>query len=240
MYSTTLLAALAMASASPLSHGQMRTQAQTPTAQCAHMLLGAAPTTSANPQHVRKLCFESFFVSYNLSTKTPEYVAERITIASLMDASDETRTNRFYEEARLPSSWRAKLSDYATSGYDRGHMAPAADMPTPSAMAQSFSLANMVPQDPQNNRKIWASVEKATRKYAMRSGQALYVITGPAYLCKQDCKTIGEGVKVPTHLFKLIQTEGGKSYAYWSENKSGAQVQIISKQELSNRTSIHF
>ena len=56
-------------------------------------------------------------------------------------------------------------------------MVPAADVTTVEGMAQSFSLANMVPQAPVNNRKAWASIEKATRKYVMRASGDVYVVT---------------------------------------------------------------
>ena len=45
-------------------------------------------------------------------------------------------------------------------------------------MAQSFSLANIVPQAPMNNRKAWAGIERATRKYVMRAAGDVFVITG--------------------------------------------------------------
>ena len=72
---------------------------------------------------------------------------------------------------------RAELKDYAKSGYDRGHMTPSADMPTPSSQEESFSLANMVPQDHYNNTGIWSNIESATRYLAKKKG-SLYIITG--------------------------------------------------------------
>jgi len=86
----------------------------------------------------------------------------------LLKAQDNERSDEFYADARLPRSERSELQDYQGSGFDRGHMAPAGDMATTESMAQSFSLANIVPQHSINNRKAWASIEKATRKYVMR------------------------------------------------------------------------
>jgi endonuclease G len=116
----------------------------------------------------------------------PIYVAEKLNRQTIIDAKGNERTNRFFADARLPRAERAELSDYKNSGYDRGHMAPAGNMATPEAMAQSFSLANMVPQAPENNRKTWASIENATRKYAMRARGDIYVLTGPVFEAKPD------------------------------------------------------
>lgn len=194
-------------------------------------------------QMLRELCFDSFAVLHSGESKTAVYVVEKLNRARIQDAGDENRTDRFYPEARLPSKERATLDDYKGSGYDRGHMAPAADMPNPNAMAQSFSLANMVPQAPENNRGIWAkNIEKPVRQYAMRADGDVFVFTGPVFKDK-PAKVIGPGkVWVPTHLFKLVyDQQTRKSWAYWVENKDDARMgEPISYQELVARTGIEF
>jgi endonuclease G, mitochondrial len=198
---------------------------------------------SAQPGKKRELCFDGFAVLHSGESKTPVYVAEHLTPERLASAHLE-RTNRFYEEARVPSSERARLEDYKKPGannehYDRGHMAPAADMSTANAMAQSFSLANMVPQAPQNNRGIWAkNVEKAVRHYVQRAGE-VYVVTGPVF--EAPVERVGD-VWVPKYLFKLVfDPARGKSWAYWVENTNDARMgKPITYAELVRRTGIEF
>lgn len=123
----------------------------------------------------------------------------------------------------------------------RSHMAPAGDMPTPTAMAQSFSLANMVPQNAQQNGGSWAKIEQDTRKYALRAKGDVYVITGPVF--EPKAPTIGEGrVQVPRYLFKLVyDATTGRSWAHWQENRKGERVSApISYRELVRRTGVEF
>ena len=172
------------------------------------------------------------------------FVAQRLNRASIADTGQK-RTDRFFPDARLRSAERANLEDYKGSGFDRGHMAPAADMPTAQAMAQSFSLANMVPQSPEHNRGAWAkTVESATRHYAARAEGNVYVITGPVYVPSIALSPgIGSGqVRVPKYLFKLVYDERqNKAWAYWHENANSTQGSApISYVELVKRTGISF
>ncbi|OYZ36496.1 MAG: endonuclease, partial [Polynucleobacter sp. 16-46-70] len=150
------------------------------------------------------------------------------------------RSNQFYEEARLPSQERSLLSDYRDSGYDRGHNVPAGDMTTERGMAQSFSMANMMPQARLNNQGIWAKrVEEATRLYAKRSTGDIYVFTGSA----GSLGSIGKSkVTIPAHLYKLIYDPNKQSaWAYWVDNTNEAQVSpLISYAELKSKTGIDF
>jgi endonuclease G len=189
----------------------------------------------------RALCFSSFAILHSGKTRTPIFVAERLSRQVLLKARDIQRTDEFYDEARLPGADRAMLEDYRKSGFDRGHMAPAGDMANAQSMAQSFSLANIVPQNPVNNRKAWAGIEKATRKYVMRAAGDVFVITGPVF--DGISPTIGDNrVWVPQHLFKLVyDPETHRAWAHWLDNTETARAgKPISYEELVRRTGIQF
>lgn len=189
----------------------------------------------------RALCFSAFAVMHSGKSHTPIFVAERLNNAILLEARGNQRTNKFYSDARLPKAERAELDDYHGSGFDRGHMAPAGDMATAESMAQSFSLANMVPQNSINNRKAWASIEKATRKYVMRASGDVYVITGPVY--DSTPPVIGSNrVWVPQHLFKLVyDPSNNRTWVNWLDNTDDAKIDApISYEELVKRTGIEF
>jgi endonuclease G len=98
----------------------------------------------------------------------------------------------------------ATLEDYRGSGYDRGHLIPAADLSwSEQAMSESFYLSNMSPQDPSFNRGIWSSLEAVVRNFAFTKG-TVYVATGPV-LTDGPYKKIGSsGVSIPKHYYKVI------------------------------------
>ena len=189
---------------------------------------------------LRELCYEAFAALHCGATRTPVYVAQRLNRRTVEQA-DEKRADKFFADARLPSPERAELEDYKRSGYSRGHMAPAGDMSTPTAMAQSFSLANMVPQNIQHNGGAWAKIEEDTRRYVLRAKGDVYVITGPVYTSSSP--SIGANkVRVPTYLYKLVyDATTQRAWAHWQANREGERVgSPISYQELVKRTGIDF
>ena len=187
----------------------------------------------------RDLCFDSFAIYYSPTDKKPIYTVEKLSREQL-SAPHPKRTNQFYEEARVPLAERALLSDYRGSGYDRGHNVPAGDMTNERSMAQSFSLANMMPQARQNNQGIWAkNVEEPTRLYVKRATGDVYVYTGSV----GNSGSIGSGrVTIPSHLYKLVfDPNKNVAWAYWIENTNEASMSPpISYQELVQKTGIDF
>lgn len=186
---------------------------------CADLFPAAQPINTATVPATLKplaLCSDNFAVLYSQTSKTPLVVVERLNARQLQDAKGEERTNQFYPDPRIPKGARAELSDYRGQhpAVDRGHQSPAADAPSTNAMAQSFALSNMVPQDPINNRKIWSKVEADVRKFAKRADGNVYVFTGPLF--DPGYSTIGDNkVWVPTRLFKLVYDVSSKrAWAY--------------------------
>ena len=204
---------------------------------------GKSPVVAPRPTN-RALCYEAFAILHSGESKTPVFVAEKLNKASLTEAK-EPRTNKFFPDARIRSAERATLEDYKGSGFDRGHMAPAGDMPNALAMEQSFTLANMVPQAPEHNRGVWAkSVEAATRKYAAGATGDVYVITGPVFLPSiAESQGIGPGqVRVPKYLYKLVYDQDkNRAWAHWHLNDDATRgSRPISYDELVKRTGIAF
>lgn len=195
------------------------------------------------PLKTRELCFSDFAILYSGDSKTPVYAIERLNKQRL--ARKAKRKDKFYEEARLPSVERSTLADYkATYGgrrMDRGHVVSAGNQSTQQGMAQSFSLANVVPQVPSFNQGAWNKVEKDTRKYVMRAKGDVFVITGPVY--SERPRRLGPGkVWVPDKMFKLVyDATTGRAWAYWLVNDEGVKVERpLSYDELVKRIGIEF
>jgi len=210
-------------------------------AQCKHFFPAGLPPMVPKAPLLRELCFEGFAVLHSGQTKTPVFVAEYLDRFVLRQAAGVPRGDDYHAEARLPAEERAQVEDYRESGYSMGHMAPAGDMGTAHAKAQSFSLANMAPQEAQLNHGVWNDIEQDTRRYVQRARAGVYIFTGPVYSNADD--TIGAGqVQVPQYFYKLVyDPSNGRSWAHWQANAPwGQMAEPIGYEELVRRTGIEF
>jgi endonuclease G len=155
------------------------------------------PAIQPNDQIVRHYAYT---LSYVEEYEQAEWVAYMICRGRAV--SSEERTNKFLVD-ELVTTGSATSKDYSKSGYDRGHLAPAADMGwSAQAMRESFYFSNMSPQLPSFNRGIWKKMEEKVRDWALEY-DTLYVVTGP--VLKKGLPAIGPNqVAVPEQYYKVI------------------------------------
>ncbi|ABK97811.1 DNA/RNA non-specific endonuclease [Pelobacter propionicus] len=185
----------------------------------------------------REVCYSGFALKHSGITRTPLYAAEHLTRDRLMQGKGLKRQSQFHPDDNIPRTERSELRHYSRSGYDRGHVAPSADMFDLQSQFECFSLANMIPQVPENNRGPWEGIESAVRMMAKSKGD-IYVITGPIYQ-GSNIEKIGGAVMVPTKLFKAVyDPQRREAGAYLIDNIADAQPEKISITELEKITGI--
>jgi len=185
----------------------------------------------------QELCYSSFALMHSGISRTPLWSAEHLSKEGLRHKTK--RSNDFHPDDQLSTDERAELSDYARSGYDRGHLAPAADMGDKQSQHECFTLANMVPQNSENNRGIWSAIEGATRHLTNQKGE-LYVITGPIF-SGSPIKRIGGRVLVPSKLYKAIyDPSSGEGAAYLVSNTPSNDYEVISISQLEQMAGVQL
>lgn len=121
---------------------------------------------------------EWFCIGFSRKHRQPLWVQYRLLAAEVENKVVE-RSNNFHKDRVIPESPAHK--DYAKTGYDRGHMAPAGDMRwSPEAMSDSFLMTNMSPQHPRCNRATWKYLENRFGN-GQKKRRKLYVICGPVF-----------------------------------------------------------
>ena len=163
-----------------------------------------------------------YTLSYSEDHEQAEWV--QYTLKSEYLNPSISRTDNFRTDP-LVKTTSSELLDYKGSGYDRGHLAPAADMKYNSnSMSESFFMSNMSPQNPSFNRGIWRKIEKRFRDWANIYDE-LVIITGPV-LNGDYITSIGPNkVTVPRYYYKVaIDPEDyNRNIAILIENKGSSE-----------------
>lgn len=164
------------------------------------------PTTTDDEDVV---VYYGFTSSYNHNTLVPNWVAWDLT-----DVEAEGKYSfkpSFGWDPNLEGRQAAR-EDYSNSGWDKGHMAPRADMKwSEQSLVESYYLTNICPQNHDMNAYDWCSVEKLCRTMASQYGH-IHIVCGPIFTTN-EYGTIGEhGVSIPDYFFKAMLVPTGGSY----------------------------
>lgn len=182
-------------------------------------------------------------IAYNTKYNIPNYVGEALTID--MTIGDAKRLSSFASE---PAITKVSHKSYTNSGYDRGHLAPAADFKySQIAMSESFSICNIAPQNSVLNQRYWNSLEAYVRKLTQYC-DTLYVITGTYVANKRKLSKITTAdIVIPTHFWKAVCGTKNSSYvisAAWiyvnDSNKQSYDDNVMTIDELENIIDINL
>lgn len=154
---------------------------------------------------------EGYVLCNDTSKKVPLWVEYHLTRAYLRAATEKRKYYKFQPDPDIAPGERAENRDYRRSGYDKGHMCPAADESRdPTTMRECFYLSNMCPQWPELNRHPWEKLEAKVRALAVKYG-SIWVIVGPIFEKNASTgqyepeKTLGpDQVWVPWGFYKIV------------------------------------
>lgn len=158
------------------------------------------------------LISDTYQVVYDSALRIP-VSASWCCAADYMGSVKRVPTWRFKEDCRIPAP-RATHADYTHSGFDRGHLVPAADRSgSTQLMRSTFIMTNVCPQMPSMNRGAWKRLEESCRAYA-RHGKPL-VLHVDVVFWNADTQRIGKNrVAVPHGFVKTIRPLGNDSILY--------------------------
>lgn len=181
-----------------------------------------------------------YTLSYSNSDRQSEFAYYYLSSQSINGG--QSRTDDFRIDPKVKSN-PVSSTAYQGSGYDRGHLCPAADMAlNKTSMSETFYMSNMSPMTPTFNRGIWSSVESWVRSSALSNG-GLYVVTGP--ILNGNCGALSGGIIVPCSFYKIAFKGGSnpKIIGFVLSN-SGSSSPVrsfaVSVDEIERRTGIDF
>jgi len=191
-------------------------------------------------QDTVRLIHKEYTTVFSKSKKYPVLVEWWLTKQKVTCTSPVPRKDQFIPDPLLASETDL-TKDYTGSGFDRGHMAPAADNQCsgPDAMKECFYFSNMTPQYGSLNRGDWKTLEMRTRELA-QSQDSVRIWTG----------SVGESKKVqrlsiPEKCWKVVyikKTNEWQAYIF-NNNQSkanGLEDNKVSVKDVEQLTNLKF
>lgn len=204
------------------------------------ILLSLLLISSSQTQDTISLKHTNYTSTFSISKKYPVMVEWWVTKTMVTCPKPLKRKDNFKPDPSLPQHTNL-TKDYVSSGYDRGHMMPAADNLCQTQLVQdeSFYFSNMSAQTPQLNRGDWKSLESFTREES-KLKDSIHVWVGNV----GEIKKIGS-VSVPKYCWKVIHVKKeNKWLAYLFENNTSApdgfKNNEVTVKEISTLTGITF
>lgn len=186
----------------------------------------------------RIFCHTIYSVSYSTALLNPLWVAERLTRAAAVGANSTFRIDRstFQQQPELTRAQQAANADFAGNQWDLGHMAPANDAPDEASQEDTFFLTNVVPQEDNLNRLLWARLEASVLKLAQDEGE-VYIVTGPIFGARP--RLMNRRVPIPDFTFKAIYIPSRNLAAgFIAHNNQSATCTMVSVAEITRRSGI--
>ena len=169
-------------------------------------------TVTLKAQDIVVIKHTNYTTHFSKSKRYPVLVEWETTKAMVSCPTPLKRKDNFKPDPQLVDETNIAFY-YLKSGYDRGHVMPAADnlCQTQAIQDESFYFSNMIPQTHRLNAGDWKSLETATRNWALISSK-VRVWSGAI----GEEKKIGL-VSIPTQCWKVVQV-AGKWHAYLFNN----------------------
>ena len=185
---------------------------------------------------------EFYTLSYSEKHEQAEWVAYELKKSQL--SHSKLRRPHFIDDPQVETG-SASWKNYKHSGYDKGHLCPAADRKfSRKAFDETFYTSNISPQLNDFNAGIWSKLEQKTRYWAAKY-DGVYVVTGG--VLTNDLETIGnEGVSVPKFFYKILLDNSRSEYkaiAFLLPNEASKKPLysfVISIDEIEKMTGIDF
>ena len=202
------------------------------------LLLLTFAVSPLTAQDTIRIVHKNYTTVFSKSLKYPILVEWWVTKSGLECANPVARKDKFIPDPLLKKDSDV-AEDYVGSGFDRGHLAPAADNRCKGAdvMEESFFFTNMAPQYPGLNRGQWKNLEEWTR-YLATQNDSVFVQAG----CVGDVKKV-KRLAIPSHCWKVITIKKtGEVTAYWfpnvPEKSASFEMHMIKKEELKTKLNV--